>query len=111
MVTIGSRTLKRTNLFVNMFLIFIQFLICIITQPMLAKSDVGYSWQFGFQDPSSEIMESLINLHHDIMFFLILIVVKIIILLFILLNTNPQINSFFKAAVEFSHLKDSKLSC
>nr|YP_004222730.1 cytochrome c oxidase subunit 2 [Glaucocystis nostochinearum]ADW83102.1 cytochrome c oxidase subunit 2 [Glaucocystis nostochinearum] len=33
------------------------------------------SWQMLFQDPNSPIMEGLINLHHDLMFFLILIAI------------------------------------
>jgi len=111
MVTQGDYTAKRTNLFINMFLIFIQFVLCVITQPILSKGDIGYSWQFGFQDPSSEIMESLINLHHDIMFFLILIVVKIIVLLIIILNSNIFINDFFKARLDFLYQKDTKLTC
>jgi len=56
-------------------------------------------------------MESLINLHHDIMFFLILIVVKIIVMLIIILNSNTSINDFFKTKLDFFYLKDKKLIC
>jgi heme/copper-type cytochrome/quinol oxidase subunit 2 len=31
------------------------------------------SWQFGFLRPATDIMEGIIDLHHDIMFFLIVI--------------------------------------
>jgi hypothetical protein len=31
--------------------------------------DATNNWQFGFQDPGSELMEGIINLHHDVMFF------------------------------------------
>jgi heme/copper-type cytochrome/quinol oxidase subunit 1 len=31
--------------------------------------DVAYDWQFGFQDPATELMEGIIDLHHDIFFF------------------------------------------
>jgi len=34
-------------------------------------ADAPTSYQFGFQDPASNIMEGIIDLHHDIMFFLI----------------------------------------
>jgi len=107
-LTSGAKTLKRSNFFINLFLIFIQLLICLVTNPLLSKNDIGYSWQFGFQDPSSEIMESLINLHHDIMFFLILIIIMICTLLYIIINSNTYINSFFKLSNDFLFLKDHK---
>jgi cytochrome c oxidase subunit 1 len=40
--------------------------------------DVANNWQFGFQDPASAIMEGIVDLHHDIMFFIIWIVVTVI---------------------------------
>jgi len=36
--------------------------------------DAATPWQCTFQTPATEIMEKLVDLHHDIMFFLILIV-------------------------------------
>jgi cytochrome c oxidase subunit 2 len=39
--------------------------------------DATYNWQLGFQDPASELMEGIINLHHDIMFFLIWVIVLV----------------------------------
>ena len=36
-------------------------------------SDSAESWQFGFQDPATPIMEGIINLHHDLMFFICVI--------------------------------------
>lgn len=44
--------------------------------------DATYNWQFGFQDPASELMEGIINLHHDIMFFLIWVIVLVSFLMF-----------------------------
>nr|YP_011017731.1 cytochrome c oxidase subunit 2 [Heterosiphonia pulchra]WQF69554.1 cytochrome c oxidase subunit 2 [Heterosiphonia pulchra] len=35
----------------------------------LIISDVAETWQVGFQDPATPIMEGIINLHHDLMFF------------------------------------------
>jgi hypothetical protein len=33
--------------------------------------DSANNYQFGFQDPATFLMEGIIDLHHDIMFFLI----------------------------------------
>lgn len=38
-------------------------------------SDYAESWQLGFQDPATPIMEGIINLHHDLMFFLCVILI------------------------------------
>ena len=40
-------------------------------------ADATHEWQFGFQDPATSLMEGIIDLHHDIMFFLIWIVVVV----------------------------------
>jgi cytochrome c oxidase subunit 2 len=37
--------------------------------------DVAEPWQLGFQDPATPVMEGLIDLHHDLMFFLAFILV------------------------------------
>lgn len=36
--------------------------------------DAPVAWQMNFQTPATEIMEKIVDLHHDIMFFLVLIV-------------------------------------
>jgi len=36
--------------------------------------DAPVKWQMNFQTPATEIMEKIVDLHHDIMFFLVLIV-------------------------------------
>ena len=38
-----------------------------------AFMDVAEKWQLGFQDPATPIMEGIINLHHDLMFFICVI--------------------------------------
>jgi len=38
---------------------------------VLIFADATHEWQFGFQDPATPLMEGIIDLHHDIMFFLI----------------------------------------
>jgi heme/copper-type cytochrome/quinol oxidase subunit 2 len=37
--------------------------------------DSGSNYQLGFQDPASPVMDGIISLHHDIMFFLVVIVI------------------------------------
>jgi heme/copper-type cytochrome/quinol oxidase subunit 2 len=44
--------------------------------------DSPNEWQFGFQDPATPLMEGIIDLHHDLMYFLILIVIMVSFLLF-----------------------------
>jgi len=34
-------------------------------------ADAPKAYQFGFQEPASNVMEGIIDLHHDIMFFII----------------------------------------
>jgi len=47
--------------------------LAMLTQLFSIKISFGDSaedWQLGFQDPATPIMEGIINLHHDFMFFL-----------------------------------------
>lgn len=44
--------------------------------------DVAESWQIGFQDPATPVMEGIINFHHDLLFFLIMVTVFVCWLLF-----------------------------
>ena len=44
--------------------------------------DVAEEWQLGFQDPATPIMEGIINLHHDLMFFLCVISIFVTWMLF-----------------------------
>jgi hypothetical protein len=87
---ISGRSLKGTTSFLNLFIGFLHYILLVLSQRSLIKLDIGYNFQFGFQNPASTVMESLINLHHDIMFFLILIVVKIIVLILIIINLNEN---------------------
>jgi len=50
----------------------ILFLLSLIF-PFIALNDAPEPWQMGFQDPATPIMQGLIDLHHDIMFFVIFI--------------------------------------
>jgi heme/copper-type cytochrome/quinol oxidase subunit 2 len=44
----------------------------------LNEKDSAVPYQINFQDPASPIMEGIIDLHHDIMFFLIIVVVFVV---------------------------------
>jgi len=50
----------------NILLIYIITNILLIPITIL---DMAEDWQVGFQDPATPIMEGIINLHHDLMFF------------------------------------------
>nr|NP_062483.1 cytochrome c oxidase subunit 2 [Chondrus crispus]P48869.1 RecName: Full=Cytochrome c oxidase subunit 2; AltName: Full=Cytochrome c oxidase polypeptide II [Chondrus crispus]CAA87604.1 cytochrome oxidase, subunit II [Chondrus crispus] len=41
--------------------------------PAVITTDVAENWQIGFQDPATPIMEGIINLHYDLMFFICVI--------------------------------------
>ncbi len=43
--------------------------------------DTPTPWQINFQDPGTLLMEAIINLHHDIMFFLIIIVFMVLVVI------------------------------
>jgi len=63
-------------------------------------ADMPSEWQFGFQDPGTWIMEGIIDLHHDIMFFLIWIVTLVswLLLSFVFIKEKEMISSFFKSS-------------
>nr|WOA02285.1 cytochrome c oxidase subunit II [Gloiopeltis furcata] len=48
----------------------------------VAMADAAENWQLGFQDPATPIMEGIINLHHDLMFFICVISVFVSWMLF-----------------------------
>lgn len=49
------------------------FNICLIFYPSTIIADSAENWQLSFQDPATPIMEGIINLHHDLMFFICVI--------------------------------------
>jgi cytochrome c oxidase subunit 1 len=57
------------------------------------KNDSVHDWQFGFQDSGTVVMEGIVDLHHDIMFFLIWIVILVSFFLFELLIISFEIKS------------------
>lgn len=65
--------------------------------------DIPNDWQFGFQDPATQLMEGIIDLHHDIMFFIIFIVFFVSILLFILVFNKSNVISIYKVITNTNH--------
>nr|YP_009647098.1 cytochrome c oxidase subunit 2 [Chloroparvula japonica]QBX98765.1 cytochrome c oxidase subunit 2 [Chloroparvula japonica] len=53
---------------------YLSVAMCVLT-PSLAFADAAQPWQLSFQDPATPIMQGIIDLHHDIMFFLVFIIV------------------------------------
>lgn len=49
---------------------------------ILASQDAAESWQMGFQDAGTPIMQGIVDLHHDICFFLLVILVFVLWVLF-----------------------------
>jgi cytochrome c oxidase subunit 2 len=43
--------------------------------PIFSFADAPESWQLSFQDPATPVMQGIIDLHHDVVFFLIVILV------------------------------------
>jgi hypothetical protein len=111
MLISGCPTQKSDRIFSNKFVLFLQLMVLILLNNVnLIKEDIGYNFQFGFQDPGSFVMESLINLHHDIMFFLIIIVFKIVCLFIVILDCNVKFLTFHNTELNnFIKEKDRKL--
>ena len=56
-----------------------NLLFCILSfVPLVALTDAPEAWQIGFQDPATPIMQGIIDLHHDIMFFMVVILVFVL---------------------------------
>nr|AXI97796.1 cytochrome c oxidase subunit 2 [Gracilaria vermiculophylla]WDZ68084.1 cytochrome c oxidase subunit 2 [Gracilaria vermiculophylla] len=51
----------------------ITFSLFIFTSSVFSYNDAAENWQLGFQDPATPIMEGIINLHHDLMYFICVI--------------------------------------
>lgn len=56
----------------NRLFLFLFFL------PIFIKADAPEAWQLGFQDPATPVMQGLIDLHHDVVFFMIVILVFVL---------------------------------
>ena len=67
----GPQKVIRKKLFMKkiLFLIFL---------PIITLADAPENWQMGFQDPATPVMQGIIDLHHDIMFFAVVILVFVL---------------------------------
>jgi len=66
------------------------------------KADASYHGQLNFQTPATEIMEKIVDLHHDLMFFIIVIVVFVSWMLARLLHFY-QVENTATPRVAFAH--------
>lgn len=69
--------------------------------------DYAIPKQIGFQSPASPLMDGLINLHHQIMFFLVFVIVFVFSMLFLILqdfsiNNIDSINDYLKTKSLFN---------
>lgn len=58
------------------------FIFLFVNNLNYAFNDSPRPWQVGFQDPATPIIEGIVNLHHDLIFFLILILIFVSWILF-----------------------------
>ncbi len=70
------------NFLNNIQLFFSINILVVFLFPFYSYCDVAENWQLSFQDPATPIMEGIINLHHDLMFFLCVISVFVTWMLF-----------------------------
>lgn len=59
-------------------------------------ADAAKPWQFGFQDSATSLMEGIVDLHHDIMFYLIWVIVLVTYVMFELIFSNSYYFSLKK---------------
>jgi hypothetical protein len=81
----------------------IEFFLNLLTT--FTFTDSPYPYQIGFQDPATELMEGIIDLHHDVIFFLILVVVVVAYILFRLVIGQGLKNNVEKASQIYLHNK------
>jgi len=82
---------KRKKSFLNLWLIFLSYcfvLLFVLAVLFFIRSVCAWlfvtnsmHWNYGFLDPASNVMEGIVDLHHDIVFWLIWIVLLVLILM------------------------------
>jgi hypothetical protein len=65
-----------------------------------SNQDMARPWQFGFQDPATNLMEGIIDLHHDIVFFLIGVVILVAFLMTEFVITEVAFNNSESQSLE-----------
>nr|QNR39872.1 cytochrome c oxidase subunit 2 [Cyanidiococcus yangmingshanensis]UNJ18956.1 cytochrome c oxidase subunit 2 [Cyanidioschyzonaceae sp. 2 FvB-2021] len=83
------------------FSIIIFLLYCNIIICGKVYNDAPISWQIGFQDPATPVIEGIINLHHDLIFFFVLIFVFVVWILMRAIYLFNFDNN--KVAINYSH--------
>ena len=58
--------------------LFMKKILFLIFLPIITLADAPENWQMGFQDPATPVMQGIIDLHHDIMFFAVVILVFVL---------------------------------
>ena len=66
----------------NLFKSLTALVICTVFTQNIVFMDAAEPWQLGFQDAATPVMEGIINLHHDLMFFIITIAISVTWLLY-----------------------------
>lgn len=84
MLVYGSKS--QRNPYKNLFITYSRFIYLVLIKKFFLLTDIAYSFQLGFQDPSSSLFECIVDLHHDIMFLLLSIVLFVWFLMFLILN-------------------------
>jgi heme/copper-type cytochrome/quinol oxidase subunit 1/heme/copper-type cytochrome/quinol oxidase subunit 2 len=73
------------------------------------KKDAASPWQMNFQTPATEIMEKIVDLHHDLMFFLVVIVVFVSWMLISIITRYGQENRSTTRAAFAHHTNLEKI--
>ena len=67
---------------------------------LFSLKDVATNWQFMFQDPATSIMEGIIDLHHDIMFFILWIIISVIWVMFEIMKSTGKVSILSLVSLE-----------
>lgn len=78
MRTIDVLLLKEEALLYKKIEFMKNLLYLLVFLPFMALNDAPEPWQMGFQDPATPIMQGIIDLHHDIVFFIVVIAIFVL---------------------------------
>ena len=93
MLVYGEKGSK--NPYSNHFITYNRFIYLILAEKVISNKDIAYNFQFGFQDVGSSLFESIIDLHHDIMFLLLWVIAFVALIIYFLVNVNKRLFIFF----------------
>lgn len=96
-ILLKKNYINKKKICFNYKIIYIYFYnICFYFINNLFFFDTAKAWQFGFQDSATTLMEGIVDLHHDIMFYLIWIIILVTYLMFELIFRNSYLFSLQK---------------